>query len=355
MEAKKAGRKRSSVRGDSMKKFLMATSALLAMGVTAVAQTAAPAATQSPAQAQAQPLAQAPPAPAPTFPPVNLKNFTAASPSREDVDSFLKAMWGYDSNRIWSVAAVEATPAPGVAKVVVFLKDKSQPEKGSTAVFFTTPDGKHAIAEGVIAFGAKPFADTKQTLLEKADGAARGATGKDLLIVEFADLQCPHCKEFQATVDHIVQDFPQARVVFESYPITELHPWALRAAEEGECVRKAKGDTAFFTYAQAVYDTQDALTPESGAAALKAAETKAGADPEKVATCAALPATRAAVDAQKKLGMDIGVDQTPMLVVNGRIIPASQVPYELLKRMIVYQGTQDGLSITAQPSLNTLK
>jgi protein-disulfide isomerase len=339
-----------------MKKMMTAATVLLLSGVTAFAQTNTPAPVQSPAEAEAHPLAQAPqPQSVDPFPPVNLKNFTAASPSREEVNAFLKAMWGYDTNRIWSVAAVLATPAPGVSRVVVFVKDKNQPTKGTTTVFFTTPDGKHAIAGDVIDFGAKPFEATRQLMLEKADGPARGAAGKNLLIVEFADMQCPHCKEFQSTMDSIVQDFPQARVVFENYPISELHPWAVRAAEEGMCVRKEKGDAAFFTYLQAVFAGQTALTPEAGAETLSAAVTKAGGDPTKVDACADTPEIRAAVEAQKQLGESVGVNQTPMLVVNGRVIPASEVPYPVLKQMIVYQGERDGLTVKEQPTLSTLQ
>ncbi len=327
--------------------------ALLATGVSSYAQQAAPAAPQAP------PTEAAPQAPAPQtvspFPPVNLKNFTAASPSREEVDSFLKALWGYDENRIWSVAAVLATPAPGVSKVVVFVADKTQAGKGTQTIFFTTPDGKHAIADNVIDFGATPFADNRKVLQAKADGASRGAKSNDLMLVEFADLQCPHCKEFQSTMENIAQDFPQAKIVFENYPITELHPWAMRAAAEGECVRKAKGDDAFFTYVSAVFAGQESLTTERGVATLNAAVTKAGAEPSKIEACAATPEIRAEIDAQKKLGIDIGVDQTPMLVVNGHVLPASQIPYELLRKIIAYQAGQDGITVHLQPPLSTLK
>ena len=65
------------------------------------------------------------------FPAVNPKNFTAASPTTAEVNAFLKQAWGYDENRIWSVAAILKTPAPGVARVVVFVADKTQPDKGT--------------------------------------------------------------------------------------------------------------------------------------------------------------------------------------------------------------------------------
>jgi protein-disulfide isomerase len=335
------------------KKLVLAASAVVFSSACMWAQTA----TQSPAQADAtRSLAQAPSAKvSETFPPVNLKNFTAASPSREDVDAFLTQMWGYDENRIWSVAAVQSTSAPGVSRVVIFIRDKTQPGKESTSEFYVMPDGKHAIAGAVIPFGVKPFAENKQLMIDKANGPALGAASKDLLIVEFADLQCPHCKDFEATMDKLALDFPQARIVFMNYPIADIHPFAQRAAEDGVCVRKEKGDSAFFTYLQAVFDAQTALTPQSGTATLNSAISKAGGDPEKVTACAAMPATRAEVEAQKQLGLTAGVDQTPEILVNGRLIPASQVPYEVLKRMIVFQARQDGLDIKVQPSLNTLK
>jgi protein-disulfide isomerase len=336
-----------------MKKICILGSAmlLLSAGVCRAQDTKV-----SPAQAEAQaPSTSAATKPIEAFPPVNLKNFTAQTPSRDTVEAFLHTMWGYDDNRIWSVAAIQQTPAAGVSRVVVFVKDKTSPDKGNTTVFFVTPDGKHAIADNVIPFGAKPFAENRQMMIDKANGAAKGAAGKELLLVEFADLQCPHCKEFQDSMEKLAVDFPTARIVFMHFPIGDLHPWAMHAAEDAECIRKEKGDTAAFTYMNAVFEWQGALTAESGEQTLANAVTKAGADPAKVKTCAALPATRAAVDEQKRVGIDLGVDQTPTLVVNGRVLPVGGVNYELLKRIIVYQAAQDGITVKVQPSLNTLK
>jgi len=273
----------------------------------------------------------------------------------DEVNSFLKAMWGYDDNRIWEVAAITKTPAPGVARVVVFVADTTQPGKGTSSVFYTTPDGKHAIADKVMDFGAKPFAPDRALLQARADGPTRGAKGNELMLVEFADLQCPHCKDAQETMNNLAQDFPQARIVYENFPLAEIHPYATRAAAEGVCIRKAKGDAAFFQYVQGVYERQGALTVESGEAALAAAATAAGADPKAAAACAATPAARAEVDAESKLGKDIGVDQTPMLAVNGHLLPLGGIPYEVLKRIVAYQAGQDGIEVHLQPTLSNLK
>ena len=293
--------------------------------------------------------------PANPFPPVNPKFFTATSPSVDTVNAFLTQLWGFDSNRIWSVAAILSTNAPGVSKIVVFVADKTQAGKSQQTVFFTTPDGKHAIADNVIDFGAKPFEGTRRVLQERADGAARGAAGKELLIVEFSDLQCPHCKDAQPIMDQIATDFPQAHVVFQNFPLVEIHPQAFKAAAVGMCVRKAKGDEAFFKYVQAVFDAQGALTDADAAATLTTAVTKAGGEPASVMACSTERTTTEALNASMQLAKDIGVDSTPMLFVNGQPIPLGNVPYEVLKKIIAYRAGQDGVAVRLQPSLKTLK
>lgn len=277
------------------------------------------------------------------FPPANPKNFTATAPTVAEVDAFLKQIWGFDANRIWRVEAISTTQAPGVARVVVFVSDKSPNAKVQTSAFFVTPDGKHAIAgDGVVSFGPKPFAEARQMLQSRADGPARGAAGKELMLVEFADMECPHCKEVQGTMEQLLKDFPKARVVYENFPLTEIHPFAFKAAADGVCISKQKPE-AFWTYLQAVYDTQGGLTAESGEVTLNNAVKKAGLDAATVELCAATPATKAIVDASLKLGAEVGVDQTPMLAVNGHLLPVSAIPYETLKSIVAYQAAEDGV------------
>lgn len=322
-----------------------------------MAQTAPSQAVNAP-QAPAAPTAQVqtlPKTPANPFPPVDPKNFTAKSPTVETVNSFLHAIWGFDDSREWSVTAIEPTMAPGVVQVHVYVSDKRQPGRLGQTTIFITPDGKHAIAGDVVNFGAQPFESTRDLLQQNANGPARGAAGKQLELVEFADLECSSCKLAQSTVDQLLQDFPQARLVFEDMPLSVVHPLAFQAAAVGHCVREAKGDAAFFTFAKKIYDTQADLTKEKADATLRAAVTAAGADPATVMSCAATPATQDAVNSVIKLGTDVGVANEPTLVINGRPVPLAQVPYEALQKVIVFQGSLDGITVHQQPRLTTLQ
>jgi protein-disulfide isomerase len=303
---------------------------------------------QAPAAA---PLATAPAVQVDPFPPANPRYFTAPAPSIDTVNSFLNQVWGFDSNRLYRVEAIQTTSAPGVVKVTVFVTTKgAPPDKVQAATFYVTPDGKHAIGEasGVVPFGVTPFADIRDVLKARATGAARGAASKDLELVEFADLQCPHCKDFQATMDRLVHDFPKARVVFQLFPLTEIHPSAFKAAAYGVCAQK-QSDDAFFKYAAGVFDTQEGLTALTEDTLLKAAAKRAGLDSDAIAACSVTQATRDVIAADIKLAEDIGVDQTPMLAVNGRVIPVSGLPYDMLKQIVQFQATLDHVDSGATP------
>jgi len=254
------------------------------------------------------------------------------------------------------VMSIESTSAPNVSKVVVLATNKSDDKtadiKLQAATFFVTPDGKHAIeGPSIITFSATPFTETRDLLKAKATGAARGAASKDLMLVEFADLQCPFCKVSQATMDQIVKDFPGARVVFQLLPLVQIHSSAFKAAAYGVCAQK-QSDDAFFKYAAGVFDTQEALAPATEDTLLRAAAQRAGLDGADIVACASTPATKAIVNADIKLAEEAGITETPSLAINGRVIPLS-LPYDTIKQIIVHRAKLDGVATGASADILT--
>jgi protein-disulfide isomerase len=318
---------------------------LFLFAFAALAQQAAPAAPATAAQAAPS---QAPSAPAPAaalvFPKPNPANFTASSPTKETVDAFLQANWGFDDSRLWQVQAILKTQVEGISKVLILVGDKTGKLKPSVIVFFVLPGEKYIFAsDDIVPFGEHPFAENHAILQARADGPYRGAASKDLEIVEFADFQCPHCKEAQPNMDKLAVDFPKARFIYQSLPLPQ-HTAAMGAAEYGVCVNKLGGSDAFFTFAAAVYDGQDGLATADGATlTLNSAVTKAGLDPAKISACASTPETRAVVDSSVKLALDMKISQTPTLFINGRPVSPG-VPYETLKQMVQYQAKADGVA-----------
>src|SRR2546422_3750731 len=75
-----------------------------------------------------------------------------------------------------------------MAEVLVSI-NKQQPNR-----LYISPDGRNAIVVAdVIPFGPNPFAPARAKL-QAADGPALGPKTPVISIVEFSDLQCPHCK-----------------------------------------------------------------------------------------------------------------------------------------------------------------
>ena len=342
---------------------LIAFAPVAAPFASAQAGTSAPAAKQQPQHPAPQSSAPTNPANAPIpqldipasgdaanpFPKPDPRNFTADTPTMDTINAFLHASWGYDPQRIWQVQAIAKTPVPGITKVVVLVAQKvpnGKPQMASLQ-FFTLPDGKHLIADDVLPFGAKPFADYRALLEQRADGPARGAASKELLLVEFADFECPHCKEVQPTIEKLLQQFPNARFVYENYPLVQIHSEAYKASAYSVCVAKMGGNDAFFKFSDAVFAAQGELTPQGSDAALKAAVTKVGLDPVKVAACSTSAEAKSAVDASLKLGQDLNINQTPILAVNGRVLPIGSLPLEALSQLVAFQAQQDGVKTGA--------
>lgn len=290
----------------------------------------------------AAPAAQPAEAAGPVFPKAEASDFTADAPTKEQVNAFLQASWGYDTNRVYQVQRITKTVVPGISNVIVLVGEKGRKETGALQ-FFALADGKHIITSGeILPFGDHPFASNRTVLLSQADGPSRGADSKDLEIVEFADFQCPHCKDAQPTMEKLVADFPKAHFVYESFPLPQ-HPQAFRAAAYGACVAKLGGNKAFFDYASAVFEGQAGLATDEGATlTLNSAVTKSGQDPEKVEACSKTPETKTGVEAGVKLAQDLNVSQTPSLAINGQIIPIGQIDYNILKQMINFHATNDG-------------
>src|SRR3984957_7706580 len=98
------------------------TSSLLAQ--TGAAPTAPPPSAQT--NVPPAPAAQSPEAAGPTFPAPDPTNFTADSPTKEQVNAFLQASWGYDPNRVYQVSRIVKTAVPGISSVVVLVGEKGR-------------------------------------------------------------------------------------------------------------------------------------------------------------------------------------------------------------------------------------
>jgi protein-disulfide isomerase len=264
-----------------------------------------------------------------TSPVVNL-------PSEATVDSFMQQTFGYEPNVSWKVSSIKPAPVPGLAQIDVVL---ATPQGQQSSRFYVTADGEHAVVGEIIPFGAKPFDHTRKTLEKGISGPSRGPKDASVTVVEFGDLQCPACKAAQPAIEALIAAEPNARFVFQNFPL-EMHNWAAKGAAYADCVAQAS-DEAFWKFIAKTYETQADITAENADQKLTALADGAGLKGADIAACANTPVTKAHVDASLALGKSVNVSGTPTLFVNGRTIGnVSQVPAETLKGLVDFAAKQ---------------
>ena len=258
-------------------------------------------------------------------------------PSESTVDSFMQQTFGYEPDVSWKIASIKPAPVPGLAEVNVVL---ASPQGQQASRFYVTADGQHAVIGEIIPFGAKPFEATNKILDKEATGPSRGPKNAPVTIVEFGDLQCPACKAAQPAIEKLVASEPDARFVFESFPL-EMHNWAAKGAAYADCVAKASND-AFWKFIGTVYADQQDITAENVDEKLTAIATDSGVKGPEIAACAATPKAKADVDASLALGKEVNVTGTPTLFINGRAIGnVSGVPEASLKALVDFAAKQE--------------
>ena len=102
--------------------------------------------------------------------------------------------------------------------------------------------------------------------------------------------------------------------MFRDYPITQIHPEALAAAEAANC---AEQQGQFWDYHDQLYARQDELS----SATYRSIAEALGLDMPKFNTCLKTHATRAEITADAEDGANLGVRGTPTFFINGQMFP----------------------------------
>jgi protein-disulfide isomerase len=84
-----------------------------------------------------------------------------------------------------------------------------------------------------------------------------GMQGAPVTVVEYGDFECPNCKQAAGAVKLLLARFDQrVRFAFRHFPLEEVHPHALRAAQVAEC---AGGQGKFWQMHDLLFEKQSHL------------------------------------------------------------------------------------------------
>ena len=139
----------------------------------------------------------------------------------------------------------------------------------------------------------------------------KGPASAPVTLVEFADYQCPHCKNARSAVNNLLERFgDRLRVVYRDFPINRSGI-SRKVALGAYCAGR---QDAFWAYHDLAFDRQDYLKVVTPAMLAK----ELGLDAERFAACYEKPETEAWVAASEREGNRLGISGTPTFFVNGR-------------------------------------
>jgi protein-disulfide isomerase len=148
------------------------------------------------------------------------------------------------------------------------------------------------------------------------DGAPRlGAAEPAITVVVFSDFECPHCAKTGRALERLAREYPEhVAVVYKHYPLPSIHPTSELAARAGIAAHMQEKfwpmhDTLFSAQGSPI-DRERILIMALGL----------GMDQDRFEKDMASAEATSTIEADRRLGKELGVDGTPALFVNGRIV-----------------------------------
>ncbi|HEX3893920.1 MAG TPA: thioredoxin domain-containing protein [Terracidiphilus sp.] len=157
----------------------------------------------------------------------------------------------------------------------------------------------------------------------------RGNPDAKVTIVNFDDLECPYCAKmhqslFPSTLDRYKG---KVRFVYKDFPLAEVHPWAIHAAVDANCIA-AQSSEAYWTYVDYLHAHGQEVTGEDRD--LSKSDATLDRIARQQATLGKLDAGKldacltkqddSQVRASMKDGDKLGIDSTPSLFIDGERI-----------------------------------
>jgi protein-disulfide isomerase len=231
------------------------------------------------------------------------------------------------------VEVLDPVPAdlPGFVKIVVRASNGAATQD---LPFYVTKDGQKIMQASVWEMASNPF-KAQLDKLKTEFQPSFGTPGATVVLVVFSDYECPFCKEEANTLrQNLLSAYPtQVRVYFKDFPLETIHPWAKAAAIAGRCVFR-QSPTDYFSY----HDWMFAHQTENNAANLKDkilewAKTAKEINATQLTACMDTKATEAEVNQNVAEGQALGINSTPTLFINGRML-AERVDWPMLRAII---------------------
>jgi len=263
----------------------------------------------------------------------------AAQSSPPDLDKRIerqvRATFQLPSTVNIKVAARKPSPDfPGFDSLSVEL---SQGDKKVMQEFLISKDNQTMARVTKMDLTKDPYAE----LMKKIDVSGRPVLGNPaakVTIVNYDDFQCPFCSRMhELLMADVAKNYgDRVRIIYKDYPLSEIHPWAIHAAVNANCLA-AQNPDAYWDFANYAHANQKEITGSDRPLAEQEKVLDSGAtliaqkrNLQLVPLQSCIKAQQdAAVKASHDEGDNIGVSATPTMFVNGEKVDGLVPPASL--------------------------
>jgi len=247
--------------------------------------------------------------------------------------------------------------------VTVTVTDQGAPR---TYTFLLSKDGNALVHYTKFDISTAPNART-MAKIDLTGRPMRGNKDAKVTVAIYDDFQCPYCARMYSTLfNEVMKTYgDKVKVIYKDYPLYEIHPWAVRAAINANCLLEQSND-AWWQFSDEVHTRQGEIGKQESAPEPKEAAAKAAAEGKAKIRSYGLDKLATDIAAKNKLdaaklracmetrstdkvrasleeGRALGVSATPTLFVNGEKLEGAYTYEEVaavLDRALLAAGVQ---------------
>lgn len=171
-----------------------------------------------------------------------------------------------------------------------------------------------------------------------------GDPNAPITVIEYADLECPFCKEFEGTMQTIMDSYGKQGEVAWVYRNFTVHSLAPNEADAAECANALGGNTVYWNYINDIFATttsEDDLNP----AVLPAVASELGINVTKFNACLASNTYLGLVQQQTSDAVAAGGQGTPFSVMLLKT-PLTAAKQNTITAYIASNGLSQNVSIS---------
>ncbi len=130
--------------------------------------------------------------------------------------------------------------------------------------FLLSRDHKTLVRMTKLDLTKDPYAEVMKKI-DLSGRPTRGNKDAKVTVVNYDDFECPFCSRMHLTLfPGLFKEYGnRVLFIYKDYPLEEIHPWAVHAAVNANCLGAQNGD-AYWDYADYLHGNQQAISGEKG-------------------------------------------------------------------------------------------